>query len=81
DQPLSKQLNIVSQIILVRKKIKAKPPEDGKMKEDRLKSRRKDNIREAKSAREFSEKETLKMGFDMINFAMELNRRAKIEED
>lgn len=28
-----------------------------------------------------SEQETLKMGFDLIDFAVELNRRAKIEED
>jgi len=50
------------------------------MKEDRLKSRRKDNIREALRARNFSEEETLKMGLDMIDFAIELNRRAKVEE-
>lgn len=51
------------------------------MKGDRVKERRKDNIREALRAREFSEQETLKMGFDLIDFAIGLNRRAKIEED
>ena len=51
------------------------------MKEDRLRDRRKDNIHEALRAREFSEEETLKMGLDMINFAMKFNRRVKIEED
>ncbi len=51
------------------------------MKEDRLKDRRDDNIREALRAREFSEEETLKMGFDMIDFAMKFNRSVKVEED
>ncbi|MGM0405688.1 MAG: hypothetical protein ACQEQM_06060 [Thermoplasmatota archaeon] len=49
--------------------------------DDRLKTRRKDNIREALKAREFSEEETLKMGFDLINFAVKLNRRTKVEKD
>lgn len=47
----------------------------------RVKERRKDNIREALRAREFSEEDTLRMGFDLINFAVEFERRAKIEED
>ena len=48
---------------------------------NRTKQRRKENLREAKRAKEFSEEETLEMGFDMINFAMDMNRRAKVEED
>lgn len=51
------------------------------MKEDRLKDRRKDNIREALRAREFSGEETLKMGLDMIDFAIKFKRSVKIEED
>ncbi len=42
------------------------------MKEERIRDRRKDAIKEAKRAREFSEEETLEMGFDMINFAMDI---------
>lgn len=49
--------------------------------DDRSRERRKENIREALRAREFSEQETLKMGFDLINFAARFKRRAKIEED
>lgn len=49
--------------------------------DDRLETRRRDNIQEALRAREFSEKETLKMGFDLINFAVKLNRRTKVEKD
>jgi len=48
---------------------------------NRTRQRRKDNIRDAKRARGFSKEETLKMGFDMINFAMDMSRRAKVEED
>ncbi len=52
-----------------------------RLKRERLKKRRKDNAREALRARDFSEEETLQMGLDLIEFSIELNRGAEIEED
>ncbi len=52
-----------------------------RLKRERLKKRREDNIREALRARDFSEEETLQMGLDLIEFSIELNRGAEIEED
>ena len=51
------------------------------MKDERIRRRRKDNIRLAERAKKFSEEETMKMAFDMIDFALELNKGAKVEED
>ncbi len=50
------------------------------LKDERIRRRRKDNIRLAERPREFSAEETMKMAFDMIDFALELNKGAKVEE-
>ncbi|MFW6375736.1 MAG: hypothetical protein ACOCZJ_01075 [Thermoplasmatota archaeon] len=41
--------------------------------------RRKENIRVALRARDFTEQETLEMGLEMIEFALKLNRMKKDE--
>lgn len=43
--------------------------------------RKKENIREALRARDFTEQETLEMGLEMIDFAIKLNRGKKDEKN
>lgn len=55
--------------------------ENKKFREKVKTGRRKENIREAFRARDFTEQETLEMGLDMINFAIKLNRGKKDEKN